>query len=91
MSFFQLLLHLCGLVAPAVAVGGLVALVGPWVLRQAQPVRPWWWQSVLNSLAGAAALAMSLAVLERDGKMLGYGALVLAVALTQALGQRAWR
>lgn len=84
-------MHLAGFLAPAVGVGVAMALVAPWVLRGAKPARRWWWQAALNSLAAVAVLALCLALLERDGKMLSYGALIVTVALMQALGQRVWR
>ena len=49
---------------------------------------------LLNFVAPAAAMALLLVglwITGRDGKMLTYGALVLACATSHAVGQRLWR
>lgn len=82
------LVHLLSFAAPALAVAALVALAARWIL----PTRPGWWPSfAANSVAGLAVLVAGLWWFGRDGKMLTYAALVLAVAACQWLVGRAWR
>lgn len=85
------LLHLLSFVAPALAVGGLVALAARLVApRSARPGR-WWAPFVLDSAVGVAVLVAGLWFFGRDGKMATYAALVVAVATTEWLRRRAWR
>ena len=58
--------------------------------RNNQPKR-WWLPVSLNFLAGAAALVGGLVLFGRDGKMLTYAAMLVAIASAQWLGGRAWR
>jgi hypothetical protein len=87
----DLSIHLLGFVAPAFVLAVIVAFGGRLVLpRNSQPQR-WWMPVTLNFLAGTAASVGGLVLFGRDGKMLTYAALVLAVATAQWLGSRAWR
>jgi hypothetical protein len=82
--------HLLGFAAPALAVALLVALAARLVLRGAQ--RPGFGVSLLaNALAGLLTLAAGLWWFGRDGKMATYAALVVVVATVQWLVGRAWR
>jgi len=72
--------HVANFFAPAIVLGGFAALISRLVwrgeLRGATVFRLW------SSAAGAAALASvaGLLFLERDGKVLTYGAMVAAAA-----------
>ena len=48
-------------------------------------------QVTLNVLCGLSALGASAWWLARDGKTLGYAAMVVAIALMQWVGTRQWR
>lgn len=91
MDPLDIVFHLAGFMAPALAVALLVAgaarIAGP---RQAQ-VRSWWVQAAINSIVGVAILAAGLWYFGVDGKMLTYAALVVAVATCQWVCNRAWR
>jgi len=85
------LLHLLSFVAPALAVGVLVALAARVVApRSARPGR-WWLPFVLDCTVGVAVLVAGLWYFGRDGKMATYAALVVAVATCEWLARRAWR
>ncbi|HZN46968.1 MAG TPA: hypothetical protein VFB71_05050 [Ramlibacter sp.] len=91
MSPLDFSIHLLSFVAPALVVALLVALAGPWVLpRSGRPLR-WWLPMVANFIAGVAVLVAGLWFFGRDGKMLTYAAMVVAVATAQWLSGRGWR
>ena len=91
MGFLDLSLHLLSFVAPAFVLAILVAWGGRLLLpRNSQPQR-WWLPVAANFLAGCAALAGGLLLFGRDGKMLTYAALVVAVGTAQWLVGRGWR
>jgi hypothetical protein len=84
-------IHLLSFVAPALVVALLVALAGPWLLpRSGRPLR-WWLPMVANFVAGVSVLIAGLWFFGRDGKMLTYAAMVVAVATAQWLSGRGWR
>lgn len=85
--------HLLNLFAPAAAMAVLLVLGGRLCLRQCQCGSPyaWWTQMALQLLLGSAVLAAGLVLWGRDGKMLTYGALVLAGGSCQWWLQRGWR
>ncbi len=91
MDPLDIVFHLAGFIAPALAVALLVAaavrITGP---RQAKR-RSWWAQSAINSIVGVAILAAGLWYFGVDGKMATYAALVVAVATCQWACSRAWR
>lgn len=91
MGLLDFLTHLLGFIAPALVVAALVALAGQVVLSRNNRPQRWWIPLVLNFLVGVAVLAGGLFVFGRDGKMLTYGVLVVAVATTQWLSGRGWR
>ncbi len=91
MNLHDIVFHLLNFAAPALALALLVPLLArPFFRRQAW-LLPWWGQMLVNLVVGLAAQLASLWWLERDGKMLGYLGLVLAVASTQWLLGRGWR
>lgn len=91
MTLPDILLHLLNFAAPALALAVLVPLATRLLGRRPAALLPWWGQMGLNFVVGVAALAAALVWLGRDGKMLGYGALVLAVASSQWLLVRGWK
>ncbi|MFM2210042.1 MAG: hypothetical protein RIQ96_1685 [Pseudomonadota bacterium] len=90
MDAWDLIVHLANFLAPAVGVGVLVASVGALRRSRTGGKAGWSWpvQCAVNGLLGSAALAGGLWLFGRDGKMLSYAALVLAVALAQWWGER---
>jgi hypothetical protein len=88
MGPLDLLFHLLGFAAPALAVGLLLALCA----RLAWPGRgALWAHAAVHALAGVAVLAGGLLLFGRDGKMATYAALVGVLALGQWLLSRGWR
>lgn len=83
MGLFDLLNHLLNFVAPALALGCLLAFVAPVFYRKQALARGCIAQAAINSVAGAVALGLALWLLGRDGKMAGYAALVVATATSQ--------
>lgn len=94
MTAYLLFLHLLNLALPAAALAALMVSVGGW-LAASRGARPWvagWfarlvWTAGLNLLVLIAGLIWFRA----DGKMLSYGAMVLASALAQLVLWRGWR
>jgi len=81
--------HLLNFGAPAGVVGALLGLAGlsrPRAQRLGLAT-----QISLNVLCGLVALGASAWWLERDGKTLGYAAMLAAIALMQWVGTRQWR
>lgn len=91
MDLLDVLWHLLNFIAPAVAVALSVSWVGQFFL--ARPTHRPRWRLLLgiNLLVCVAASLGALAFFGRDGKMLGYAAMVLAVATSQWLLSRGWR
>jgi len=85
------LYHAVNFMAPAAALAVLLVLGGRLIRSKAALALSWRAQVAINFVAGCAVLVAGLAVLGRDGKMLTYGALVLACATSHAVGQRLWR
>ena len=90
MNAFDALWHILHFTAPAFAVAALLSLRGPFwgsksilsgILRR----------FVLNTVAALVALSLGLWFLGNDGKMLSYGAMVLACASSQWCLMRSWR
>lgn len=84
MDFLDLIWHLAGFMAPAVFVGVVVAVLARVFRRGAGGAGPLRRQAALNVATGLGVLMLGLALTGRDGRMLSYGALVLAVAASQA-------
>lgn len=86
MSAWSMLLHVSGFLAPAVAVGGGLAML-EWISRRHRA-----WQMavawVLYTGLGSGVLLLGLVWLGRDGKLLTYGALVLALGALAAWRNR---
>jgi hypothetical protein len=91
MNLPDILLHLLNFVAPAAALALLLPLLGRLFVRRQAALLPWWAQVLVNFVVGVGALLAALWWLGRDGRMLGYAALVLAVASSQWVLARGWR
>jgi len=91
MNLHDIVFHLLNFAAPALVLALLVPLLARLLFRKQAQRLPWWGQVLVNFVVGVAALLVSLWWLGRDGKMLGYSLLVLAVASSQWLLVRGWR
>ena len=95
MTAYLLADHLLNLVAPAALMALL--LVGfsrlfSGFLRSKKGFAPTWWvQVAINFVVGVGVLAIGLVLLGRDGKMLTYVVLVLAIACSQWWQLGGWR
>jgi hypothetical protein len=88
MGLLDQLNHLMNFLAPAMAVGTLLALVTP-LFYGKRPLAPGLlMQAAINSIAGCAVLAIGLWYFERDGKMATYGAMLLACVISQGFFSR---
>ncbi len=83
MGPLDLINHLLNFLAPAVAVGAFLAIFGPFLAQKRPRARVFIAQAAINFVAGALVLFASLWLLGNDGKMMGYGAMVVAIASTQ--------
>lgn len=83
--------HLLSFAAPALAVALVVTLAARLVLPRSGAPRRWWLPFAVNLGVGVAVLGAGLWWYGRDGKMLTYAALVVAVATAQWVMGRAWR
>jgi hypothetical protein len=91
MGPLDLILHLLNFVAPAVWVAALTVLATRFLMRKQAKASVWWIQFAIVFLAGVAVLMGGLWIFGRDGKMLTYAALVLAVATAQWVAIKAWQ
>ena len=83
--------HLLNFIAPALVVGGGVAVFSRFFMKKSTQPIAIWWLIAINSAVGAGILLAGLVLFGRDGKMLTYLALVLAVATSQWLVAGGWR
>lgn len=91
MGFLDLLFHILGFTAPALAIAFLVAGGARIFIRSAPAVGSWWKHAAINSIVGVLVLASGLWYFGVDGKMATYAALVVAVASSQWACSRAWQ
>ncbi len=89
MGLLDLINHLLNFLAPAFAVGAVLALVAAFSRKKAAAIRTIYAQAAINSIAGVLALLLGLVFFGRDGKMASYGAMVLACASSQWWAVRA--
>ncbi len=83
MGPIDLLFHLLNFVAPAAAVSVLLSLTSRfWVGREVASL-DFLRRCVINFIVGSLVLAAALVLLGRDGKMMAYLALVLAIASSE--------
>lgn len=87
MTAYLLVDHLLNLLAPAALIALLLVvfsrLFSGFFGSKHSFAKTWWLQVAINFVVGAGVLAAGLVLLGRDGKMLTYVALVLAMALSQ--------
>jgi hypothetical protein len=74
--------HLGNFILPAIGLGVLAASGAKLLWRRELAAVPWQWLARDASLAGVLVLVAGLVVFRQDGRMLTYGAMVLASALT---------
>ena len=77
--------HLLNFLAPAVAVGVVLALCGPFVMGKKLTGAGIVLHSLLNCGVGALVLVAGLWFFGHDGKMATYAAMLLACVLSQGL------
>ena len=85
------IIHLINFCAPALAVGAVLALVGPWLMKKSPLAPGLLAQAAINCVAGVLALGLGLWFFGNDGKMASYAAMVVLAATSQWLGARGWR
>jgi hypothetical protein len=73
--------HLTNFFLPALWVAALAAAGAKWIWRRELAGVAWRRLAGWSALAGAAALVGGLVITGHDGRMLTYGAMVLAAAL----------
>ncbi len=83
MGPLDLLNHLLNFVAPALVVGLVLAVVGPFLVKKRSVAHTLLAQTAINTIAGSAALLVGLWFFGHDGKMASYTALVLVAASSQ--------
>jgi hypothetical protein len=83
--------HLANFLAPALAVGVVLALAGSLFITNRAVPPGLIAQAAINFVAGAAALGVGLWFFGRDGKMASYAALIVVAATSQWAGGRGWR
>ena len=88
MGLLDLITHLLNFVAPAVAVGCLLALMAGLFSKKRPGAAARIAQAAINSVAGMVALALALWFFGRDGKMAAYAALVVVCGTSQWLAMR---
>ena len=91
MSLFGLFDHLLNFLAPALAVGLLVAVLPALFFKKLSAHHSWAIQGAINSVACLMALLAGLWLFGHDGKMASYTAMALACASSQWLAAKAWR
>lgn len=83
--------HLLNFCAPAAFLALLLVLARWLFARKAAPLLPWYGQLALHFLVGSAALFIAMLWQGRDGSLLGYALLVLALASSQWAVLGGWR
>lgn len=76
--------HLGNFLLPAWFVAGTVAALMKLLWRAELKNRPWRQLWLWGGVGGTLGLLLALLLLGHDGKMLGYGLMLLAIALPQA-------
>ena len=84
MDFVDLVWHLAGFVAPALGVAAGVTLLAQAMTRKLAPAHILGRRFLINLAVGLVVLVGGLVLSGQDGRMLTYGALVLACAAAQA-------
>ena len=80
--------HLVNFLAPALVVGLVLALLGPFLIRKRPGAQVFPAQVAINFVAGAVALVLGLWFFGNDGKMVTYAAMLLLCSAAQASSGR---
>jgi hypothetical protein len=91
MTLLDILNHLLNFAAPVLALAVLMPLAARFLKKKTASTYSWWAQIAINFAVGLAVQTGNLWLWGRDGKMLAYTALVMAVATSQWVLVRGWR
>jgi hypothetical protein len=91
MGTFEILDHLLNFFAPALGVALLLAVISPFFMKKWSFSSVIWRQAAINFIVGSSVLAGGLVFFGRDGKMLTYLVLVLAMATSQWWQLGGWK
>jgi hypothetical protein len=83
MSPLNAIWHLANWLAPAWCVAAMMALGLKLLWRRELRTLAWRRLLIWGGVGGSAGLLVALLLLGRDGKMAGYGLMILAIALPQ--------
>lgn len=83
MNLLDVVWHLGNFLAPAWFVAALMALGLKLLWRRELKALAWRRLALWGALGGCLGLVAALLLLGRDGKMLGYGLMIVAIALPQ--------
>lgn len=83
MSPLDALWHIANLFAPAWAVAALVAVAAKLLWRRELKSLAWRRLALWGAAGGSLAVVAALVLLGHDGKMLGYGLMLLGISLPQ--------
>ncbi|TFZ04013.1 hypothetical protein [Ramlibacter humi] len=90
MGPLDLLVHVCGFLAPAAFLALVLPPMARLMLRRLKGPA-WPWQMLVVFAAAALVLGAGLWFFSRDGKMATYAAMVVVSAAAQWLLLRAWK
>jgi len=91
MGPLDILDHLLNFLAPALGVALLLTAISRFFKRKGPYSSAFWSQVAINFAVGSVVLAGALVLLGRDGKMLTYLVLVLAMATSQWWQLGGWK
>ncbi|MFY3385522.1 hypothetical protein [Paracidovorax sp. MALMAid1276] len=91
MGPLDILNHLLNFAAPAAFMAAWSVLLGRFIRSKSPLALSWWAQAAIVFIVCIAVTAGGLLLWGRDGRMLTYGALVLAAATCQWGLVRGWR
>jgi amino acid transporter len=91
MSLLDILNHLFSFAAPALFLALIMPMLARLVFRKRSATLAWWVQATAHFVVGLGVLVGGVWWLERDGRMLTYGALIVTAASTQWLLSLSWR
>ena len=95
MTAYLLAGHLLNLLAPAALIALLLVafsrLIPGFFTSKKALAHTWWAQAAINFVVGSVVLVAGLVLLVRDGKMLTYVLLVLAMAASQWCQLGRWK
>ena len=83
MGVLDQLNHLLNFLAPAIAVGVLLALVAPLFYKKRPKAPALYAQAAINVVAGSVVLLLGLWYFGNDGKMATYGAMLVVCATVE--------